>query len=197
MFGNWQDAMKFLARTKIGFRTHLKFNGGQPHPQPQERHMLAYPVTNHSVQGWNRDARLANQLRFKLFRDTGKQLRARIYHTPHHSPLPMGKLDQAAQLAVWQSIHGWLDEKTHGLQRLGARPMNMQNLWLAKLRVDPRPRRKSPALMRDPAGHEGGTVRALRQTLFRRAYRPPSRRPSSRVTTGPRPPTDHVWRRRR
>ena len=119
-FDKWQDAMKFLARTKIGFRTHLKFNGGQPHPQPQERHVLAYPVTNHSVQGWSRDARLANQLRFKLFRDEAK-LRARIYHTPHQSPLAMERLNQAAQFAVWQNIHGWLDEKTHGLQRLGAR----------------------------------------------------------------------------
>lgn len=119
-FANWQDAMKFLARTKIGFRTHLKFpNEPTPHRQAQDRHVLSYPVTNHDVQGWSRDARLANQLRFKLFRDADKQLRARIYHTPHSSPLPMGNLNQ---LAVWQRIHRWLDDPQHSLTRLGAQP---------------------------------------------------------------------------
>lgn len=117
-FADWQNAMKFLARTKIGFRTHLKFPDERPpHRQPQDRHLLAYPVTNHDVQGW-RDARLANQLRFKLFLDADKKLRARIYHTPHKSPLAMDNLDP---LAVWQRIHRWLDDTPSGLQRLGAR----------------------------------------------------------------------------
>ena len=116
-FGTWPEAMKFLARTKIDFRTHLKFpNERAPHRQPQDRHVLAYPVTNHDVQGW-RDVRLANQLRFKLFPVADKKLRARIYHTPHGSPLPMGNLDQ---FAVWQRIHQWLDDSAHGMQRLGA-----------------------------------------------------------------------------
>ena len=119
-FPNWQDAMKFLAQTKIGFRTSLKFpNERTPHRDVQERHLLAYPVTHHdvSVRGWDRNTRLANQLRFKLFHDSQKKLRARIYHTPHKSPLAVGNLDQ---LAVWQKIHRWLDEPKHGLRRLGA-----------------------------------------------------------------------------
>lgn len=120
-FANWQEAMKFLARTKIGFRTSLRFDGGEPHREPQERHLLAYPVTHHKVsaRGWDNNTRLANQLRFKLFHDADKKLRARIYHTPHASPLPMPNLDQ---LAVWHRIHDWLDDATHGLQRLGAQP---------------------------------------------------------------------------
>ncbi len=118
-FDDWKKAMIFLARTKIGFRCHLPFSGGAPHRQAQDRHLLAYPVTHHAIAGMNRDARLANQLRFKLFRDAAGQLRARIYHTPHDCPLPMNNLDQ---LAVWQKVHAWLDDPAHGLQRLGGRP---------------------------------------------------------------------------
>lgn len=118
IFADWQKAMQFLARTKIAFRTHLKFVGGQPHQQPQERHLLAYPVTHHKVsaRGWGGDGRLANQLRFKLFLDAAEQLRARIYHTPHRCPLPVQGIDE---LAVWQKIHTWLDQQG-SLQRLGA-----------------------------------------------------------------------------
>lgn len=117
-FADWKAAMTFLARTKIGFRTDLKFPDERPpHRQPQERHLLAYPVTKHEIQGMGGNFRLANQLRFKLFRD-GKQLRARITHPPHACPLPMNHLDQ---LAVWQRVHAWLDNQG-SLQRLGARP---------------------------------------------------------------------------
>lgn len=121
-FADWQKAMQFFARTKIGFRTHLKFNGGQVHKQAQERHLLAYPVTNHKVgiPGWGGDGRLANQLRFKLFRDASGQLRARVYHTPHKCPpsLPSG-MSEGQELAVWKKIHDWLDQQGN-LQRLGA-----------------------------------------------------------------------------
>jgi CRISPR-associated protein Cmr1 len=119
-FADWKAAMTFLARTKIEFRTQLKFVGGQPHQQPQERHLLAYPVTNHkvNVRGWGGDGRIANQLRFKLFRDAAGQLRARLYHTPHRCPLPTG-MSEAQELAVWQKIHTWLDQQS-SLQRLGA-----------------------------------------------------------------------------
>lgn len=86
-FDNWQSAMKFLAVTKIGFRTSLKFEGGGPHRQPLARHVLAYPVTNHIVSGWGNEKRLANQIRFKLVAADGSKLKARIYHTPHKSPL--------------------------------------------------------------------------------------------------------------
>lgn len=118
-FDNWQSAMKFLAATKIGFRTSLKFDGGEPHRQPQERHVLAYPVTHHKVSGWGNEARLANQIRFKLVSEVGGKLKARIYHTPHKSPLAIGNIDE---LAVWQSIHRWLDDPQNKLTRLGAKP---------------------------------------------------------------------------
>lgn len=116
-FDNWQSAMKFLASTKIGFRTSLQFDGGEPHLQPQERHLLAYPVTHHNVRGWGSEARLANQIRFKLVAADANKLRARIYHTPHKSPLAIGEMNE---LAVWQHIHHWLDEQQNKLTRLGA-----------------------------------------------------------------------------
>lgn len=140
-FPDWQAAMKFLAKTKIEFRTQdsIKFENGQPHPnerkrnndwqlhrQPEKRHLLAYPITHHEVSkqrdrsddrpDWG-EGRLANQLRFKLFRDSQQKLRARIYHTPHACPLPAGAINQ---LAVWQGIHRWLDDPKNNLHRLGA-----------------------------------------------------------------------------
>lgn len=116
-FDDWKDAMRFLARTKIGFRTHFRFEGGKPHRQPQTRHVLAYPVTNHDVAPWGREARLANQLRFKLVPAAHGRVRARIYHTPCRNPqtLPMPNLDQRA---IWQTLHRWLDTPANGLERL-------------------------------------------------------------------------------
>lgn len=115
-FADWGAAMTFLARTKIGFRTHLGFTSGKGSLRVEERHIVAYPVTSHDVREWGGQARIANQLRFKLFRDASGQLRTRLYHTPHRCPLPAGGVDE---LAVWQKIHTWLDQQS-SLQRLGA-----------------------------------------------------------------------------
>ncbi len=117
-FSDWQKAMQFLARTKIGFRTNLGFTTGKGSPRVEARHIVAYPVTNHDVRAWGGQARLANQLRFKLFHDPAGHLRARIYHTPHKSPLQSG-MSEAQELAVWQKIHTWLDRQA-SLARLGA-----------------------------------------------------------------------------
>lgn len=117
-FNDWQAAMKFLAQTKIGFRTHLGFTTGKASSLVEGRHIIAYPVTNHDVRAWGGQARLANQLRFKLFRDAAGQLRTRIYHTPHACPLPT-PMSAAQQDGVWQTVHTWLDQQTT-LTRLGA-----------------------------------------------------------------------------
>ena len=117
-FNDWQAAMRFLAQTKIGFRVHLGFTTGKGSSQVEGRHILAYPVTNHDVRAWGGQARLANQLRFKLFRDASGQLRVRIYHTPHKCPLTSG-MSEAQECAVWQKIHIWLDQQAT-LTRLGA-----------------------------------------------------------------------------
>ena len=114
-FKDWRDAMKFLAKAKIDFRTRLGFNTGKNSTRVEARHVLAYPVTNHSVRDWGNNARLANTLRFKLHRE-GDALRALIYHTPCKPTLPHDGLDL---LDTWQQVHRFLDnEKETGLTRL-------------------------------------------------------------------------------
>ena len=109
-FRDWRAAMKFLAQTKIDFRVALGFVGGQPHREPQARHVLAYPVTNHKVPAWegkDKDkGRLANTLRFKLQREPDGSLRALIYHTPCKPTLPHQGIDL---LDTWQRVHRHLD----------------------------------------------------------------------------------------
>ena len=114
-FADWKAAMTFLAKLKIGFRTALKFTTGNYSRIVEGRHTLAYPVTHHSVSAWGGQARLANQLRFKLFLDPSGKLKARIFHTPHKCPLPI--TNSLNQLTVWQSIHQWMDQQPT-LQRL-------------------------------------------------------------------------------
>jgi len=117
-FTSWREAMQFLAQTKIGFRTALDFRGGGPHHSAQERHLLAYPVTNHALARAGSDARQANQLRFKLYQCPDGKLRVRIFHTPHGNAL--SELKGPDPLATWAKVHRWLDDPTHQLQRLGA-----------------------------------------------------------------------------
>ena len=110
-FGTWREAMKFLAETKITFRTKLGFVGGQVHRDPQPRHILAYPVTNHKVAPWEgKDkGRLANTLRFKLHTEAEGKLRALIYQTPCRPTLPLGGIDLPD---TWQRVHAFLDTNT-------------------------------------------------------------------------------------
>lgn len=109
-FRDWREAMRFLAQTKIGFRVALGFVGGQPHREPQARHVLAYPVTHHKVPAWegkDKDkGRLANTLRFKLQPEPDGSLRALIYHTPCKPTLPHQGVDL---LGTWQRVHDFLD----------------------------------------------------------------------------------------
>lgn len=117
---NWRAALCELARIKIAFRTDLSFTSGGPHRNLQDRHILAYPVTRHSLHAWGTQKRLANQLRFKVYR-TGNQFVGLIYHLP--CAIPQNLLDslrptppQRAQLAtqqltVWRRVHGVLDRQ--------------------------------------------------------------------------------------
>ncbi|HXH07491.1 MAG TPA: hypothetical protein VNI83_12995 [Vicinamibacterales bacterium] len=125
-FASWSEAMKVLAQTKIGFRTRESFSwmpSGASACGP--RHVLAYPVTNHRVQVWERGGedtfRLANQLLFKVLRiDQGSARRyvGLAVHLPHRLPEPMlEKLDSSSrnkvrggERGVWQRIHRHLDE---------------------------------------------------------------------------------------
>lgn len=117
---NWQLVMKDLAQAKIKFRTDLPFPNAHPGGF-EKRHLLAYPVTNHKVNTWGNNGRLANQLRFKIIR-SGQNFAGIIFHLPCALPKEMTQglkntpsIQQ--QIEIWQSVHQSLNGlKEHGLE---------------------------------------------------------------------------------
>ncbi len=120
-FPDWRSAMRELARIKIAFRTRLAFPNEAP-GRLRERHLLAYPVTNHPVNAWGRNARLANQLRFKVHKTEGSYV-GHAFHFPCGLPTSLLKpaLEQSRgalevrQIDAWTKVHAVLDDK---MQRL-------------------------------------------------------------------------------
>ncbi len=112
----WQDTMQCLAKIKIEFRTQFRFNYGNNGPF-QERHLLAYPVTNHKVNELDKSQRLANQLRFKVIQTSNGQYRGIAYHLPCRLPKELAKevgnewSNTELQKQVWLSVHNVLDEQ--------------------------------------------------------------------------------------
>jgi CRISPR-associated protein Cmr1 len=122
-FETWRDAMTTLAKAKIGFRTEpLKFT--KPNGQFDERHVLSYPVTHHSVHAWGNQARLANQLRFKVAKTANGKFVAVIFHLPcalpHELAQKLGPIKPSLeqQAAIWSRVHAWLDASASGFQRI-------------------------------------------------------------------------------
>jgi len=110
---DWAGAMRELASVKIAFRTQLPAGAGGAFA---ERHLLAYPVTNHTVGRWGSSARLANQLRFKVRRDADGRYRGWAFHLPCRVPEALRrKLHDAdrgglaaLEKAVWPKVHAVL-----------------------------------------------------------------------------------------
>lgn len=101
----WQEGMTLLAQTYMNLRTGMQFHG----PELQKRHILGYPVTNHSIDTWGKkDGRMPSQLRLLVKRDAQNRLIARILHLPHKLPKPW-TIALGTESAVWQQIHQWLD----------------------------------------------------------------------------------------
>lgn len=116
---DWQSLMRTLAIIKIGLRTQFRFTAGKSGGDPEERHWLAYPVTKHSVRRWGNQARLPNQLRFKLRVekiDPGTLVGV-IFHVPHLPPQAFTP-DRAAIERVWQRVHAFLDAPAQKLTRI-------------------------------------------------------------------------------
>lgn len=120
---SWSDAMKELAQVKINFRTTFSFK--KRNGLFDDRHFLAYPVTNHPVHGWGNAGRLANQMRFKVAREQDGQHRYKVFHLPAAFPTEVLRkennielsVDHARQVEVWTNVHDVLDQ--HGaLERL-------------------------------------------------------------------------------
>lgn len=114
-FANWHELMRELAQIKIGLRTHFPFHSGRGTPNPEERHWLSYPVTNHDVRDW-RNKRLPNSLRFKVRRDTEGNLRGSIFHVPCLPP-DQFRPDVRTIESLWASVHTHLDQVV-ALERL-------------------------------------------------------------------------------
>jgi len=127
-FDSWEEAMKELARIKIQVRTSdfFKFQGGGSggHPNPQPRHLLAYPAgSQHNVADWGNNGRLANQVLFKVHRHKApghEGFAATIAHFPSRLPRHMAVGRQVPdQVAIWKEVHRLLDaEKANGLGRI-------------------------------------------------------------------------------
>lgn len=135
----WREAMMELARTKIAFRTQPKLNFLKNKdikaPRADYRHVLAYPVTHHGVEGWcekdektghlitdkqgylKQSARLANQLRFKVTKTAQGKYLGLAYHLPCSIPrellnalvAPDRTWIVGQQIGIWQSVHAVLD----------------------------------------------------------------------------------------
>lgn len=110
---SWERVMKQLAQVKIDFRTLFKFSTGK-NGKLEERHVLAYPVTNHNPRELGNSGRNANQIRFKVVKD-GKQFKGRIFHLPCGVPEFADKL-KGRQETVWKQVHQQLDDQLGRLQ---------------------------------------------------------------------------------
>lgn len=114
---DWQSLMKTLAILKIGLRTQFHFTYGNRATTPEDRHWLSYPVTRHSVESWDKNARLPNTLRFKVRKTENGQLVGVIFHVPHLPPAAFNPVRQAIQ-GVWQKVHTFLDAPSQQLTRI-------------------------------------------------------------------------------
>jgi len=114
----WEDVLKLLAEVKIAFRTQFHFNGGGQHAAMCERHVLAYPITNHSLGVWGKQDRSANQVLTKVLPE-GKDFVGLVAHLPHGlSDLLKGRLVgedrqglRACEIKVWTGVHQILNDK--------------------------------------------------------------------------------------
>ena len=106
---DWAGLMKTLAQIKIALRTQFFFKQGHT-PTPEDRHWLSYPVTNHSVKSWGGNARLPNQLRFKVRPMPDGQLVGVIFHMPHKPPAEFGS-SHPTLVRIWGQVHSHLDQK--------------------------------------------------------------------------------------
>jgi CRISPR-associated protein Cmr1 len=116
-FDNWRLVMEQLAALKIGFRTQFKLNSGAPHSRVEDRHILAYPVTNHGLKDLP-NARLASQMRFKVAKNKDGKFFGLITHLP--SAMPHAFFERSSvrppeikdQIAVWQQVHQFLNAQS-------------------------------------------------------------------------------------
>ncbi len=111
---DWKACMTDLGKIYMTLRTSINIK-----PQGlKERHILGYPVTNHSVGNWGgNNGRMPSQLRLMVKRDPEGRLVGRILHLPHKLP-KQWDTRLGSELSVWRGIHQKLDSNNQ-LQRVG------------------------------------------------------------------------------
>ena len=107
---SWGDAMLEIATVKIAFRTQFNFIGGMGGPLEQ-RHILSYPVTHHGTRSFYRNARLPNQLRFKVYKTNEAKYKTVAFHFPVKTPDVVGRSASVPeQIDTWKQVHKKMDE---------------------------------------------------------------------------------------
>ncbi|MEY2874538.1 MAG: hypothetical protein RLZZ373_1909 [Pseudomonadota bacterium] len=109
---DWKAVMRRLAEIKIGLRTQFLFRSGKNAPEPEARHWISYPVTNHNVAAWKGkggDFRLPNSLRFKVRAEPDGKLVGVVFHVPCLPPSEF-RPDRTAITRVWEQVHRHLDD---------------------------------------------------------------------------------------
>ena len=124
-FDKWEQVLERFAALKIGFRTQFSFNNqGGPHRDVMDRHVLAYPVTNHALANLP-NARLASQIRFKVMANKDGKFFGVIAHVPAAMPSyffcdkerqQMNPPSIADQVKVWNQVHQFLNTPQTGSQ---------------------------------------------------------------------------------
>jgi CRISPR-associated protein Cmr1 len=107
---DWASLMKTLAQIKIALRTQFVLTTGKTQ-NPEDRHWLSYPVTNHPVTSWGNNARLPNQLRFKVRPKGFDQLVGVIFHMPHLPPTEFRPVAKDLE-RIWLRVHNHLDQNS-------------------------------------------------------------------------------------
>ena len=99
----WEECLQILADIYIKTRLSLNIkNQGK-----QDRHLLGYPVTHHSVQGWNRHA---SALRLLARKTESGSYYGYILHIPHRFSQEMwSELNPGEQKRIWSKVHAQLD----------------------------------------------------------------------------------------
>lgn len=119
-FADWMALMRQLAIIKIDLRRQFLFPHAQPDGEIHDRHWLGYPVTTHKVRAWDKNnARLPNNLRFKLRPTADGKLVGVIFHVPCLPPASFAP-DRRAIEAVWKQVHAFLDAPAQQLTRIPA-----------------------------------------------------------------------------
>ena len=107
-FGDWRAAMKELARIKIAFRTHFKFDGPTRGLHP--RHLLSYPITRHNISELgDGNGRIPNQLRFKVCKGA-EGYYGMAFHMPCDLPETVKGRVHGATPTLLQSTWGTVHE---------------------------------------------------------------------------------------